>query len=317
MALPIKPIIGILSDNLRLRKSVFPLGKGRLTAWSKGLGIPPAGETVLYTGHMYQLMPYIDSLEKGMARIADTPIAKTMGAGRVANRVVNISRFMAFPSKDLIREFDGYLRNIAQLLQKAGIQFGYLYGQELYSGALIHDLGNNKVFYNHCMRLTEMFRKNKVRKVITVDPHTTEILKDVLPDHLEIEVKSYLEVLAGAQNQPPKLETGEPIAIHDSCIYARGLDIIEGPRKLLNAAGIKTLYPEDSGKRTRCCGGPLESLFPEKAVVAAKARMEQLDACGAKTISSMCPICLLNLRKGVGQKNIRIEDISQTLRIDN
>ena len=61
MPLPTGDVIGILGDNLRLRKSVLPLPTKVATKWTEGLGLPKGGETVLYTGMMYQIIPYISS----------------------------------------------------------------------------------------------------------------------------------------------------------------------------------------------------------------------------------------------------------------
>jgi len=59
MPLPTGTVLGILSDNLRKRGSVLPLSKTAVSGWADGLNIPRGGKTILYTGHMYQLMPYI------------------------------------------------------------------------------------------------------------------------------------------------------------------------------------------------------------------------------------------------------------------
>jgi len=59
MPLPTGETIGILADNLRIRKSVLPISKKSATRWAKGLGLPKGGETVLYTGLMYQMIPFM------------------------------------------------------------------------------------------------------------------------------------------------------------------------------------------------------------------------------------------------------------------
>ncbi len=74
MPLPTGDVIGILADNLRLRKSVLPLSTKVATKWTEGLDLPRGGETVLYTGMMYQLIPYIEGLVK-----AETSVSATRG----------------------------------------------------------------------------------------------------------------------------------------------------------------------------------------------------------------------------------------------
>ena len=62
MPLALVDVVGILEDNLRRRGSVLPIPARRATRWARDLGIRRGGETVLYTGQMYQLIPYIERL---------------------------------------------------------------------------------------------------------------------------------------------------------------------------------------------------------------------------------------------------------------
>ena len=314
MPLPIGPVLGILADNLKQRGSVIPLSKSSISGWAKGLHIPSGGETVLYTGLMYQLIPSIDAMASQMALFENSPITKLFGLGGLANKFINLSFFMALTaSKAMKQENDQVLRNIAGMLRKAGVEFGYLYDQELYSGALVYDGGLDESFAIHARRVFEVFRKNGVRRVITVDPHTTNILRDVYPKFIEdfdIEVQSYLEVLA-EKNLSVMQEQNKELVIHDSCVYARYEGIIEQPRSLLNNAGVTVKEPELHGKFTYCCGGPLESLFPSKAHAIAANRVSQLKEAGGNIVT-MCPICQVGLRKAA-QGSCQINDISMPL----
>ncbi|MBN2390330.1 MAG: (Fe-S)-binding protein [Anaerolineae bacterium] len=314
MPLPIGPVLGILSDNLKIRGSVLPLSKSGATGWSMGLNIPNGGETILYTGLMYQLIPAIDALASQMAVFENSFITQFFGLGRFANKFINLSFFMALTaSKEMKQENDQVLRNIAEMLKKAGVEFGYLYDQELYSGALVYDGGMDESFGVHARRVFEVFRKNGVRRVITVDPHTTSILRDVYPKFVkdfDIEVKSYLEVLA-EKEFPVMQEQDAELVIHDSCVYARYEKMIEQPRSLLINAGVAVKEPELAGRSTYCCGGPIESLFPSKAHEIAGNRVSQLKEKG-EHIVTMCPICQVNLRKAAGESCL-VSDISNVL----
>ena len=157
MSLPKKAILGILMDNLLKRKSVLPLPKRTITQWAEGLDIPRGGETVMYTGHMYQIMPYLSNMAKRMKAMETSWITKLMGLGRTLNKFVNLSHFMAFPSKAEKREYNDILRSIARLLKEADVRFGYLYEDELYSGALMYDQGIDEAFIAHARRVNKMF----------------------------------------------------------------------------------------------------------------------------------------------------------------
>ena len=314
MPLPIGPVLGILSDNLRKRGSVLPLSKSGATSWAKGLNIPRGGNTVLYTGLMYQLIPSIDALASQMALFQDSTITQFFGLGRFVNQFINLSSIMALTaSKEMKQENNQVLRNIAGMLKKAGVEFGYLYDRELYSGALVYDGGMDESFGVHARRVFELFRKNGVHCVITVDPHTTSILRDIYPKFIEnfdLEVKNYLEVLAEIDLPVMQLQVKE-LVIHDSCVYARYERMIEQPRQLLTNAGVTAKEPELAGRSTYCCGGPIESLFPSKSHEIAASRVSQLKKNG-ENIVTMCPICLVNLRKAAGE-SCHISDISNTL----
>ena len=317
MTLPIEHILGILSDNLRLRGSVMPLSSRKATAWANGLGLSKTHSTVLYTGHMYQLMPATESLSRMMADMEATDAwpLRFMGMGRKINALINTTQFMVRPDTEKEALFNRRLANIARLLQKAGVSFGYLYDRELYAGALLHDEGVDDVFEDHARKVWAVLKKSGVTRVITVDPHTTHMLRHVYPQIIpeyDIEAVSYLEVLAKTSLAPSKKITDD-VVIHDSCVYARYEVVINQPRELLDKAGLRLNEIENQGAFTHCCGGPIESLFPKKARAIAETRVKQLAASGCKKVVSMCPICLVNLQHAANGNGTQIQDISDVL----
>lgn len=159
-----------------------------------------------------------------------------------------------------------------------------------------------------------LFKDNGVKHIITVDPHTTNILRTIYPHFIkgfDLQVKSYLEVLVEQKNLLFSKPFGGEITIHDSCIYARHENTVEQPRQLLKQCGVNIQETELSGKLTYCCGGPLESLFPGKSTELAAKRIAQLSDC-AQQIATLCSICLANLKR-VAPQGIAIRDISEYL----
>jgi Fe-S oxidoreductase len=314
MSLPTKDVLGILVDNLKRRKSVLRLSRRHVTDWCKDLNIPKGGQTVIYTGHMYQLMPSIIALAKKMATMENSWITRFFILGRFFNKFINLAWFLARADAAERQQYNNILGNIASLLRQANVEFGFLYDDELYSGALIHDQGADSVFRDHAQAVYALFKRNGVKSVITVDPHTTYMLRSVYPKYVEgydLEVRSYLEVLADSNMEAQK-SLGLEVAIHDSCVYARYEDVVDEPRQLLRRAGAMISEPEFTGKLTHCCGGPIESFFPGKAQVIAEKRIAQL-AVASDNIVTMCPICLVNLRHAAGKRDIEINDISELL----
>lgn len=313
MPLATADTIAILADNLRLRRSVLPIPAASAVRWADGLGLRRGGSTVLYTGQMYQLIPYIERLVAMEERLGDSWLAGFVGFGRRVNRVLNLSGFMAHPGAEERAPYDRIPRNVALLLRRAGVEFGSLFEQDLYSGALIYDLGVDEVLRQHARRVYAVFQKYGVREAITIDPHTTNLLRSVYPSLIEgydLTVRSYLEVLDARGFGPSRQLRGE-VAIHDSCVYARSEGVVEAPRRLLQQTGITLREPAHSGLATWCCGGPAESLFPEIARGQARRRVEELRAVAGRGVT-MCPLCYVNLQNAA-QDAMQFEDISDYL----
>ncbi len=313
MALATRDVIGILADNLHKRGSVLPISARRATQWARELNLPRGGETVLYTGMMYQLIPYIERLVSLEERLGDSSLARLGGLARRVNRLVNGIALVARPPAGERAEYDRVPANVARLLQQAGVEFGYLYEDDLYAGALTYDLGAQKVVGAHARRVAGVFGEHGVREVITIDPHTTTMLRSVYPkllDGFDVRVRSYLEVLA-ERDLPLDAPLAGEVVVHDSCVYARYENVIEEPRQLLAAAGLTVREPANARTSTWCCGGPAESLYPAKAAAVAAKRVEQLRAVAPDCVT-MCPICLVNLRKAANG-TVRFRDISEYL----
>jgi Fe-S oxidoreductase len=315
MPLPTGDVIGIMMDNLKKRKSVFPISRRKAIKWSKQLGIPVGGETVLYTGSMYQLLPYMIAAVNRMGKMEDSFLGKFVGMGRFFNKMFNVSAIMFRPKRADHKRFRRIIRDIARLLIQAEVEFGYLYKQELYAGALAFDMGADETFAAHARRVHDLLKEHGVRSLITIDPHTTNVIRSVYPTVLEgfdIEVKSYLEVLAEKDNLRPINQVAGEVTIHDSCVYARYEDVIEEPRKLLERAGYTVKEPKDNRNLTHCCGGPIESLFPSMAHQIGGKRVQQLKNANGGGVATMCPICMATLQQAANG-DLEIDDISSFL----
>jgi Fe-S oxidoreductase len=233
--------------------------------------------------------------------------------GRAVNKVINLAGFMSHAGPEAQAAYNRPLRNIARLLKYAGVDFGYLYEKDLYSGALVYDEGLDDVFISHARLIYSLLKNSNVKNIITVDPHTTNMLRSIYPGVIQafdIQVKSYLEVLAERKLQSVK-KLDLDVTIHDSCIYARQEGVVDQPRSLLKHGGIRIQKAELSGKLAYCCGGPLESLFPARSTEIAKKRIAQLSDCAPEIVTS-CPLCLANLKR-VAPETIKIRDISDYL----
>jgi Fe-S oxidoreductase len=313
MSIPIQDTLGMLDDNLRSRHSVLPISRRKATAWAKGLALPRGGRVVLYTGQMFQLVPSINALSGQLSKAEGTWMARYFGFARRVNRIVNLAGWMARADPAEVKAYGESLREIALLLRAARVEFGYLYEDDLYVGALAYDEGLDATLREHAQHVYALLQAHGVEEVITVDPHTTHLLRTVYPTILPgftLRVRTYLEVLA-ERNLAAVKDLATEVTIHDSCIYARREEVVEQPRELLRRGGVRIREAELSGRSTQCCGGPAEMLFPGRAHAVAAQRVEQLAKCSSRVVT-LCPLCHANLRRAA-PPGVEVTDISHYL----
>ncbi|MHA1617496.1 MAG: (Fe-S)-binding protein [Candidatus Njordarchaeales archaeon] len=312
--LPLEPVFELLVNNIRNRGFPFPVKKDICYKWAEELELPKGGETILYTSCLYQLVPYINAMAHWLETAENSKFLR-LGL-KLLGKLPSLSSFstiIARPNHNEIKYFTEIPKIIAQTLLKMGINFGSLYEEDIYSGALLFDLGLDNYFREHALKVTGIFRKHGVRKVITLDPHTTYVLRKVYPefvDEFDIEVVSYLEILS---NRLDGEETSKKltVTIHDPCLYARELGIIEEPREILRKLGVEIIEPKHNKIHTFCCGGPIESIYPSMSKKIATARLTELSQY-SKNIITLCPICIANLGR-YAPPDIKIHDISQVI----
>ena len=317
----VSSVLSQLADNLT--HTGDPLGFKSIywTDWARGLDLPRGGDTLLFTARMYQMLPYISQIT-GLVEQA-RPFLSRKGLGQVinlGNRLAGeaILRFKAARSENIKNKGEKALRGITTALSRLGYEVGYLYENEPYSGVLLHDLGLEEFVRPHVERVFGMFKDHGIQRVICVDPHTTYMLREVFRRYLknyDLEVKHYLEIIApegtslkqAAKEMPP----GE-FVIHDPCVMARNLEIVEQSRAVARALGLSLKEPVNCKKDTACCGGPIEYAFSEMSGKVSTIRIEELSGI-SKNILVNCPVCLLNLAKYENRLGLRVWDLGEVL----
>ncbi|MCD6492240.1 MAG: (Fe-S)-binding protein [Archaeoglobaceae archaeon] len=294
-------IIDLIADNVRKTKNPLGISTSKINTWWKDIPIKRDGNAMLFTGLMYQLIPYIDKMTQYLEKYEETSYEKYIGYAKYIPKFLYRFIFGKPSSKEDKEKFDGIVKNIVQILTKSGVDFYYKPELDFYSGILLYDLGDNDGFIEHARFVVEMLRKNGVKKLITVDPHTTYALKVLYPKYLgtDFDVKTYFEVI------DLKGEANARVTIHDPCFYGRYLELSDVPREVLKKLGIECVEVRNSGKLTLCCGGPAESISPKLSKEIATKRIEELKSTGCPIVG-MCPICIENLRRAGAE----VEDLS-------
>jgi Fe-S oxidoreductase len=291
----------------------MPVPPGFASKWSEGLGLGRRGSgRLLFTGALYQLVPYIEGtveLLRSLERAEGVGWA-ALRAARVASRRLDLS-LLVRPDPELVEWSARVLRSIARLLLASGVGFDYVPElSDMYSGALLRDYGMAEAFRRHAERVVKAVRSAGYEELIVVDPHTMDTVTRGYQEALGVGLRAvnYMELVR------PTARRGLTVTVHDSCVYARRLGVVDRPRELLREAGVKVTEVSRSGRWTYCCGGPLEALLPSLAQAVATTRVRELAAAG-DTAVTMCPICYVNLRRASRSSgaSIRLLDLAEVI----
>jgi Fe-S oxidoreductase len=300
-----RDIIELIADNVKKTRNPFGAPNRMINRWWKKASLPREGDALLFTGLMYQALPYIEGTTRYLERYEDTLAARYVKFGRYVPKSLVGLGFVFMTSKQEKQRYNAILQDIATILARSGVDFGYRPELDFYSGILLYDLGDLDGFVDHARFVARRLKDNGVEKLITVDPHTTYALKVLYPKYTgeSFEVKTYFELVKFTG------ENGHTrITLHDPCIYGRYLQLAHVPKRVLEGLGIECVAVRNAGQFTICCGGPAESISPKLSKEIAGRRIAELQATDAPVVA-MCPICMANLRKG----GIEAEDLSTVI----
>ncbi len=286
-----KDIVELIAANVRKTRNPFGVANSAINTWWKDVPLNRQGDAMLFTGLMYQSIPYIEKTTAWLARYEDTSLARYFRYGKMAPSFLVSLGFRFLASRKDKRKFNGILNSVHQILTKSGINFFYRPELDFYSGILLYDLGDSERFARHAALVAKALKQNGVKKLITVDPHTTYAMKVLYPQVTgeSFEVRTWFE-LADIKGQ----NLSRRVTLHDPCFYGRYLGLSDIPYRMLEKLGIDCVRLRNSGEFTNCCGGPAESVSPRLTNEVLARRVEELNSTGAPIIA-MCPICLGNL----------------------
>ncbi|MCG8567991.1 MAG: (Fe-S)-binding protein, partial [Desulfobacterales bacterium] len=310
-----------LKENIQRTGDPLGFTRNYWSEWAHGLELPKGGDTVLYTARMYQMLPFVLQTTQMVPTVK--PFLTVPGVSpllRAGNRLAGecMIRMMARNEDEIRFQGKKALGGIAKALNSVGIRPGFLYDDEPYSGALLHDLGLEGQILPHVRQVCRTFLDHGVKTIITVDPHTTHMLKLIFPTivpEFHPEVRHYTELLqerGKSENWTPSDLLPLEFVLHDSCVMTRDLDLVAPIRNLSNQMGFKLNTPENNGKNTACCGGPVEYAFGDLCHQISTIRIRELSQVGRNVITA-CPICLINLKKYETELGVRIWDMGEVL----
>jgi Fe-S oxidoreductase len=215
-------------------------------------------------------------------------------------------------------------RATAEVLNKAGVDYGILGEKENCCGESIRKTGDEEVFRRLAKQNIKTFIDNGVKKILVSSPHCYHTFKNEYPDFMVnfeiIHLSQYLFQLIQEGKLELKGEYGKKVAYHDPCYLGRHNGIFDEPREVLkNVSGLEFKELVDSRVDSLCCGGGGGRVWMEtqKGERFSDIRIEQALDVGAEVLATSCPYCITMLEDsrvtmGVDDK-IEIKDITEII----
>ena len=192
-------------------------------------------------------------------------------------------------------------RATAEILNKAGIDYGILGTKENCCGESIRKTGNEDLFKRLARENIKTFVDNGVRKIVVSSPHCYHTFKNEYPEFMvHFEVIHIAQLVHELISQGRLILAGaypRPVTYHDPCYLGRHNDVYEEPRQVLERIpGLQLVEMDESRRSSLCCGGGGGRIWMEtiKGERFSDLRVEQALAAGAEVLATACPYCIAN-----------------------
>jgi Fe-S oxidoreductase len=202
----------------------------------------------------------------------------------------------------------------ANILKKAGVDFGILGSMESCCGESIRKTGSEEVFKSLAKENIKTFIDNGVKKIIVSSPHCYHTFKNEYPEFMVnfevVYISQYIHELIHAGRLEITKEYGKRVTYHDPCDLGRHNDIYEEPRDVLKMiSGLELVEMTDSRKDSLCCGGGGGRIWMDtpKGERFSDIRLEQAHEVGAQVLVTSCPYCITNFEES--RLNLEYGDI--------
>jgi Fe-S oxidoreductase len=199
--------------------------------------------------------------------------------------------------------YDSRMKNVAvasaDILKKAGVDFGILGTKESCCGESIRKTGDEEVFKGLARENIKTFIDNGVRKIVVSSPHCYETFKKEYSEFMVnfevVHMSQFLLELIKEGRLEITGEYGKKVTYHDPCYLGRHNGIYDEPREILRSIpGLTLNEMADSRNNSLCCGGGGGRIWMEtpKGERFSDLRLEQVRAVGAEVLVTACPYCI-------------------------
>lgn len=218
-------------------------------------------------------------------------------------------------------------RAFARIMHRAHIDFAVLGREENDSGDTARRIGDEMLFQTLAKKNIAAFQFYRVKKIVTMDPHDYNVIKNEYPElgMNGVEIYHHTELLMAWLDSGrirPVHSLHKRIVYHDPCYLGRYNGVFEAPRRLIQSIdGIELVEMTRNRKNSMCCGAGGGMMWmdtnKEKRNRINVIRTGQALAGHPNVIVTACPYCHTMMGDGLKQKNaderVRALDIVELL----
>lgn len=225
-----------------------------------------------------------------------------------------------------IPAYDSKVKRVAQatanILKKAGVNFGILGTEEKCCGEAIRKAGNESLFQSLAQSNIKAFTENRVKTIVVSSPHCYNSFKNEYPEFggefKVLHITQYLAELIDQGRLKPSKRVNKRVVYQDPCYLGRHNGIYDEPRKVLKSIpGLELVEFADSHENGLCCGGGGGRIWMEtkKGERFSDIRVAQSLELKADILAVSCPYCFLNFQDSVLTMDkadvIEIKDVAE------
>ena len=192
-------------------------------------------------------------------------------------------------------------RATAEILNRAGVDYGILGPKESCCGESIRKTGEEELFKKLARENIKTFVDNGVKKILVSSPHCYHTFKNEYPEFMVdfevIHITEFLEELIRDGRLELSGEFSKKVTYHDPCYLGRHNGIYDEPRDALSrVSGLDLVEMPDSRVDSLCCGGGGGRIWMEtqKGERFSDLRLQQALDVGAEVLVTCCPYCISN-----------------------
>jgi Fe-S oxidoreductase len=192
-------------------------------------------------------------------------------------------------------------RSFVKILQSAGVNFAVLGNRENCTGDTARRAGNEDLYVNLASGNVETLNEVNPPRIVVTCPHCLHNLGNEYHqfggNYEVIHHTQLIEELIAAGKVPQSAHPSKTpnVTFHDPCYLGRQNDIIEAPRRVLDAGGARLTEMPRHGKNSFCCGAGGAQFWKEEehgTEAVNVVRYNEAKDTGAEVLAVGCPFCM-------------------------